>query len=73
MTTRDDIERAVDEHLQRSDRLRDRSLETFEQKIVLVDVEGSKVGQINGLSVLQLGDFSFGRPSRITARVRLGS
>ncbi|RTL66706.1 MAG: ATP-binding protein [Hyphomicrobiales bacterium] len=73
VTTRDDIERAVDEHLQRSDRLRDRSLETFEQKIVLVDVEGSKVGQINGLSVLQLGDFSFGRPSRITARVRLGS
>ncbi len=73
MTTREDIERAVDEHLQRSDRLRDRSLETFEQKIVLVDVEGAKVGQINGLSVLQLGDFSFGRPSRITARVRLGS
>jgi lon-related putative ATP-dependent protease len=73
ITTREDIERAVDEHLQRSDRLRDRSLETFEQKIVLVDVEGAKVGQINGLSVLQLGDFSFGRPSRITARVRLGS
>lgn len=73
VTTREDIERAVEEHLQRSDRLRDRSLETFEQKIVLVDVDGAKVGQINGLSVLQLGDFSFGRPSRITARVRLGS
>lgn len=73
VTAREDIVRAIDEHLQRSDRLRDRSLETFEQKVVLVDVEGSRVGQINGLSVLQLGDFAFGRPSRITARVRLGS
>jgi predicted ATP-dependent protease len=41
--------------------------------VVLVDTEGSQVGQINGLSVLQLGSFAFGRPSRITARVRLGS
>src|SRR5690606_29351728 len=40
--------------------------------IVLIDTSGEKVGQINGLSVLQLGTFSFGRPSRITARVRMG-
>jgi predicted ATP-dependent protease len=40
---------------------------------VLLDTTGSKVGQINGLSVLQLGNFSFGRPSRITARVRMGA
>jgi predicted ATP-dependent protease len=40
---------------------------------VLVDTEGSRTGQINGLSVIQLGAFAFGRPSRITARVRLGS
>jgi len=73
MTTREDVVRAIDEHLQRSDRLRDRSLETFEQKVILVDVDGAKVGQINGLSVLQLGWFAFGRPSRITARVRVGS
>ncbi|MDX2204384.1 MAG: ATP-binding protein [Hyphomicrobiaceae bacterium] len=73
VTTREDIEQAIEAHMQRSDRLRDRSLETFEQKVMLVDVEGAKVGQINGLSVLQLGSFAFGRPSRITARVRLGS
>ena len=41
--------------------------------IVLVDTEGAQVGQINGLSVLQLGSFAFGRPSRITARVRMGA
>ena len=68
-----DIIRAIDEQIQRADRLRDRGLEIMERGIVLVDTEGTKVGQINGLSVLQLGSFSFGRPSRITARVRLGS
>jgi lon-related putative ATP-dependent protease len=69
---REDIARAIDEHIQRSDRLRDRSLEFVERGIVLVDTAGLKVGQINGLSLLQLGDFSFGRPSRITARVHVG-
>jgi lon-related putative ATP-dependent protease len=72
VTTREDIARAVEEHIQRSDRLRDRSNETIGRHIVFIDTEGEKVGQINGLSVLQLGAFSFGRPSRITARVRMG-
>jgi lon-related putative ATP-dependent protease len=72
VTTRDDVRRAIHEHIQRADRLRDRDQETFERGIVLVDTVGRKIGQINGLSVLQLGDFSFGRPNRITARVRFG-
>ena len=41
--------------------------------ITLVDTAGEAVGQVNGLSVLSLAGFSFGRPSRITARVRLGA
>jgi lon-related putative ATP-dependent protease len=69
---RKDVARAIDEHIQRSDRMRDRSQETFDRGIVLVDTDAAKVGQINGLSVLQLGDFAFGRPTRITARVRMG-
>jgi len=73
VTTRADVAQAVEESIQRSDRLRDRSQETIERQIVLVDTTGAKIGQINGLAVLQLGDFSFGRPSRITARVRMGS
>jgi len=72
VTGREDIARAIEEHIQRSDRLRDRSLETLERGILLVDTAGQKVGQINGLSLLQLGDFAFGRPSRITARVHVG-
>lgn len=73
ITTRQDVSRAIDEQIQRADRLRDRAQETINRGIVLVDTEGARVGQINGLSVLQLGSFSFGRPSRITARVRLGA
>ena len=70
---REDVARAIDEQIQRSDRLRDRAQELIDRKIVLLDVAGSKVGQINGLSVLQLGNFAFGKPSRITARVRMGA
>jgi lon-related putative ATP-dependent protease len=73
VTTKQDVARAVEEQIQRADRLRDRAQETIARGIVLVDTEGSQVGQINALSVLQLGSFAFGRPSRITARVRLGA
>ena len=69
---RRDIARAIDEHVQRADRMRDRTQEGFERGIVLVDTEGVKPGQVNGLAMLQAGDFSFGRPARITARVHLG-
>ena len=71
--TREAVVRAVEEHTQRADRMRDRAQEIISREIVLVDTVGAKVGQINGLSVLQLGNFAFGRPSRITARVRMGS
>jgi lon-related putative ATP-dependent protease len=73
VTTKADVARAVEEQIQRADRLRDRAQETIARGVVLVDTEGAQVGQINGLSVLQLGSFAFARPSRITARVRLGS
>jgi len=72
IVTRSDVERAIEEGIQRADRVRDRSQETINREIVLLDVTGAKVGQINGLSVLQLGNFSFGKPTRITARVRMG-
>jgi len=67
------VARAIDERIQRSDRLRDRAQETIARGVVLVDTQGAQVGTDQRLSVLQLGTFAFGRPSRITARVRLGS
>src|SRR5581483_10341024 len=60
VTTRQDVARAIEEQIQRADRLRDRAQETIERGVVLVDTEGATVGQINGLSVIQLGAFAFG-------------
>jgi predicted ATP-dependent protease len=68
----DDVDTAIDRQIRRSSRVRDKSLEIIASGIVLIDTAGSKTGQINGLSVLSLPNFSFGKPSRITARVRLG-
>ena len=68
----DDVQQAVDAQIQRADRIKDRAQETVERGVVLVDTGGAKVGQINGLAVMQVGNFMFGRPSRITARVRMG-
>ena len=72
VTTREDVERAIKEGIERASRVRDRAQEIIERDIVFIDTDGAKVGQINGLSVIQIGTFSFGRPSRITARVRMG-
>ena len=70
--TAEDVTHAIDAHIHRSDRLREKVAESIDEGIVLIDSEGAKAGQVNGLSVLQLGGFSFGRPSRITARISLG-
>lgn len=71
--TRNDVQRALDEKDFRSSRLRDRAQENILQAVALIDTTGERAGQVNGLSVLELGDFRFGRPTRITCRVRPGS
>jgi predicted ATP-dependent protease len=72
VTGRVDVARAVAEQNKRADRVRDRSQESIDRNIVVIDTMGLKIGQINGLSVMQIGSFAFGRPTRITARVRAG-
>ena len=67
-----DVQHALDARIHRLDRVRQQIQEEIERGTIVIDTEGETVGQINGLAVLQLGDFAFGRPSRITARVRLG-
>jgi predicted ATP-dependent protease len=71
--TFEDVERAIRERIRRKDRIRERVYEAIERETLLIDTGGEAVGQVNGLSVSGLGDFMFGRPSRITARVRMGS
>ena len=67
-----DVDRAIDAQTRRVDRIRERSQEQILRDTLLIDTDGEAVGQVNALSVLQLGEFAFGKPSRITARVRLG-
>ncbi|HBF98382.1 MAG TPA: ATP-dependent protease, partial [Alphaproteobacteria bacterium] len=57
----------------RAGRIREKSQEAILRDIILVDTDGEKVGQINGLSVLSIGDYSFGRPSRISASIGIGA
>jgi lon-related putative ATP-dependent protease len=68
----EDVQKAIDAQIHRADRLRERMQEQILRKTIYIDTAGEQVGQINGLSVIELGGYSFGRPSRITARVRLG-
>ena len=70
--TDEHVQRAIDAQIYRADRLRDRVQESIEREKIYIDTTGATVGQINGLSYLGVGGFSFGKPSRITARVRLG-
>ncbi len=70
--TADDVQRAIDAQIHRADRLRERVQEEIERGTIMIDTTGERMGQVNGLSVVGLGHFAFGQPSRITARVRLG-
>lgn len=66
------VELAIQEKISRSNRIEERIREAIDDGSVLLDTNGSVVGQVNGLAVLNPGDYSFGKPSRITARVYLG-
>ena len=66
------ITKALEEKIYRSNLIDLKLKEVIERGIILVDTEGAKVGQVNGLSVIGVGDFDFGQPSRITASVGLG-
>ena len=67
-----DVDLAVQRRTQRLDRLRTETLEAIERNMIHVRTTGERAGQVNGLSVIQLGEFAFGQPARITATVRLG-
>lgn len=72
-TTHEDIIKTLRLREERSSHTKARYQENVLRDLQMVATEGEVVGQINGLSVVDLGDYSFGRPNRITARVRMGS
>ena len=72
MINAEHVERAAQEKIHRLDLVAERIRQMITEGTIMVDVEGSVAGQVNGLSVYDLGIFSFGRPSRITAKTFLG-
>lgn len=72
LVSAEDVHRAVNEWTYRSNQIEELVQKEITQGTIMVDVTGATVGQVNGLSVSTLGDYSFGQPSRITARTYMG-
>ncbi len=66
------VEKALEQKVYRSDLIQQRINEMIANGMIMIDTEREEVGQVNGLAVIDLGDFAFGRPSRITASVGVG-
>jgi lon-related putative ATP-dependent protease len=70
--TAQDVRQAIEEKIYRANMIEERGQELIRQGTIMLDTEGERVGQIKGLSVINVGDYSFGRPSRVTARTYAG-
>lgn len=66
------VKKAIEERIYRSKLIQEKIQEMINRGILLIDTDAEKVGQVNGLSVMGLGDFAFGSPSRVTASIGLG-
>ncbi|MFN4132218.1 MAG: Lon protease family protein, partial [Caldimicrobium sp.] len=69
----DHVKRALREKIYRVNLIEEKIIEYIKENKILITVAGTRIGQINGLSVITLGDYSFGKPSRITASVYPGT
>lgn len=67
-----DVDKAINEKTYRADLPEEKMQEFIDEGMLLIETSGQVVGQMNGLSIYALGDYAFGRPSRITATVSLG-
>jgi lon-related putative ATP-dependent protease len=73
VVTGEDVEQTVRSQFSRLNRSQERIQEGIRRNILLIDTAGTRVGQVNGLSVFQFGDHMFGAPTRITASTRMGN
>jgi lon-related putative ATP-dependent protease len=72
IVTEKHVKKAIEEKIYRSKLIQEKVQEMISRGVLLIDTDAEKVGQVNGLSVMGLGDFAFGNPSRVTASVGLG-
>jgi ATP-dependent Lon protease len=66
------VQKAIQESFERRKMIEDKIKEMISKGVILVDVTGERVGQVNGLTIYEIGDYRFGRPVRITASVSMG-
>ena len=66
------VEKAIQKRIHRVNLVEDKIQEMIDDGMIMIDSDGAVVGQVNGLSVYNLGDYAFGKPSRITAKVAMG-
>jgi len=71
-TTAAHVQKAIEQKIYRSNLIQEKIREYIAKGIFLIDTKGEAVGQVNGLSVIGLGDIAFGRPSRVTASIGVG-
>ena len=72
VVTADYVKKAITQRIERINKYDQQSVEMIQNGTIMIDTEGQKVGQINGLSIMKLGDFSFGKPAKITANTYVG-
>ena len=66
------VDQAIAEKIYRKKMVEDKIQEMIDDGMILIDSDGAAVGQVNGLSVYDLGEYAFGKPSRITAKTSMG-
>jgi len=69
---REEVDKSLKEMIYRSNKYEEKIIDSIRDGVILLDLDGEKIGQVNALSVLNQGDYVFGRPSRITASTYLG-
>jgi len=73
VVSREHVDRAIEYRIKRVNLLEEKLQERIDEGTIMIDTAGAVVGQVNALSVYNMGDYLFGRPSRITARTALGN
>lgn len=72
LVTAEDVETAIREKVYRANQIEERIREQIDKGLIMVDTDGEVLGQVNGLSIISMGDYYFGRPSRITTQTFMG-
>lgn len=72
IVTKEYVQKALDERIDRVKKYDEHYLEMIKKDTLLINTDGFEVGQINGLTVMTIGDYSFGKPSKITASTYMG-